>query len=56
LSEFPDFKLPIDDRWSAEFWLDEWIERFEASGDHAFKEQADAMRKYIDRHFDVEDE
>jgi hypothetical protein len=56
LSEFPEFKLPIADRHEAEFWLFEWRYRLAVTRDLVFKEQVDAMRKYIDRHFDVEDE
>ena len=51
---YPDFKLPIEDRWAAEFWLDEWWERFNQTRDHAFKESADEMRRYIERNFDDE--
>jgi hypothetical protein len=52
----PDFKIPIADEHEAEFWLDEWNYRFGETGDHAFKEQAQAMREYIDWNFDDEDE
>ena len=56
MSEFPAFTIPIADRWEAEFWFDEWTERFAATGDYAFKEQADAMHRYIDRYFDDTDD
>ena len=52
----PDFKLPIEDEHAANFWLDEWDDRFRQTSDHAFKEMADEMRKYIARHFDTEDD
>lgn len=54
---YPDFKLPVDDKNAAEFWLDEWDRRFRETKDYAFKESADEMRKYISDHFpDEEDE
>ena len=51
---YPDFTIPIEDRWAADFWLDEWYARYRETNDHAFKEAADAMRLYIDRNFDEE--
>lgn len=52
MNYLPDFKIPIEDRHAADFWLDEWDSRFRETNDHAFRETADAMRGYIDQHFD----
>jgi hypothetical protein len=55
MSEYPDFKIPIEDRHAAEFWWDEWATRFRETEDHAFKEQAVAMSHYIDSTWDDEE-
>lgn len=52
----PNFILPIEDKNSAYFWLREWDERFRETKDHAFKETADAMRVYITRNFDIDED
>lgn len=52
----PDFKLPIEDKNAAYFWLREWDDRFRETKDHAFKEMADAMRLYITHNFESEEE
>jgi hypothetical protein len=54
-SEYPDFKLPIDDLNAAEFWLFEWRHRFTQTQDVAFQESADEMKKYIADNFEDED-
>ena len=53
--KYPDFKIPIEDADAAQFWWDEWVARFQQTNDHAFKEQAEAMSRYIDRHFHEDD-
>lgn len=52
----PDFKIPIDDEAAAHFWLEEWDNRFQQTRDHAFKETADAMRRYMLLNFDPDEE
>jgi len=47
----PDFRILIEDLHAAEFWLLEWNDRYQATNDEAFKEQADEMRRYIYTHF-----
>lgn len=48
----PDFKLPIEDRHAAEWWLDEWWSAYRTSKDEAFRDAARAMQRYIDINFD----
>lgn len=54
--KLPDFKIPIEDRSAAEFWVNEWDWRFTATNDQAFREQALAMRRYIDLNFEDDDD
>ncbi len=52
----PDFKLPIEDLNNANFWLEEWWNRYEATSDDGFKESAQAMERYIELHFPEEED
>ena len=54
-SKLPDFSIPIEDEHAAQWWWDEWTDRFRQTNDHAFKEAAEAMSHYIDRHLDKGD-
>lgn len=48
----PDFRIPIEDQHAAEWWWQEWEDRYRATNDEAFKEQAEAMEQFIVMHFD----
>ena len=55
MKKWLDFNIGIEDRHAAEFWLQEWWDRFHATNDSAFKEQAEAMGEFISLKFeDVE--
>ncbi len=49
----PDFRIPIDDKHAAEFWRQEWWDRYHQTHDLAFREAAEAMGRYMDTHFDA---
>lgn len=52
----PDLKLPIEDENAAEFWLEEFRNRYNATSDAAFRESAGIVQEYIDLHFPDEDD
>ena len=41
------FVIQIEDRHAAEFWLQEWEDRYTQTKDGAFREQAELMRGWI---------
>ena len=52
----PALLLPIDDRNAAEFWMNEWRQRFAETNDYAFKEAIDALQYFMDTQLGDEDD